>query len=239
MFKGTILKRFRKILRHQRGFVLAELAVGMMIIGLLGTGLYQSVSQFQKWSRLEITKRNQDMVWKSLEGYLSQHGCLPFASTLGDQGKEGKKLLGYVPYVTLGIMPSVAKDGYGRWMFYAVDRQWTLKGHGQRQALCKSLFGEKCQLEVIFNDQSTLQKKNNKKKQGVNGIAALLFSGKKEDLRIERSGNRLKISCHASPHTRLEWRTRQVMARMVNISCFDVLFDEIHQMGVPYQCTRS
>lgn len=229
MFKGTILNpALRKsAFKNQRGFILGEVAMGMIVLGLIGVATHQSLKRFERWSRAEITKKNQETVWHNLEAYLSHHGRLPFACFLEDQGIEHTSLaVGYVPYATLGLMPSSVKDGDGHWIIYAVDRHWTAEGHGERRAICQSLYQKKSTIELNYNGQSVLSQKTNSPTKAHNGVAAILFSGKNYENAFKEMPYKIIVSYKTSPYERFSWKTRYMMTKAAEIHCFDTFFND-------------
>ncbi|MCJ7830293.1 MAG: type II secretion system GspH family protein [Desulfobacterales bacterium] len=111
--------------KNALGFTLIELAVVMVVIGLLaggGVSLMGMLSQRKaRGDALEYLKTART----AIVAHAERLGALPYADTNGDGSPDGTATLGTVPYVTLGLQP---KDAWQRGLKYelnpglAVDR---------------------------------------------------------------------------------------------------------------------
>jgi type II secretory pathway pseudopilin PulG len=247
---------------NQEGFLFVELAFVLMIVGIvLGSAisLFRTQNQVQ---RAKITHENQRVVLDMLQEYLAQNGRLPCpADLLASPESRGERRMGctqikgshigIVPYRTLGLPESVARDGYGQWMTYAVDPEMT--GHLQtiRTFLCRDLFKKPPQIDIQDGDTPSLNKflRGGQQLKRNDGVAIVLIShGSKGWGALQNNGKRThtpdgvslckKLNCQdsllfcASPSTRdkggfgdhVQWRTRSQMVRGAHIHCFDTLF---------------
>ena len=130
----TLTARRRK---QQTGFSLVELAVVIVIIGLLATMGLSALNVQQANGAISATKKNQDIIKDALIGYLGKNKHLPCPSTdelggpdvaarnLGASPPNCKTSFGIVPYAELGLPRSVALDGWDNFYSYAVSPQWT------------------------------------------------------------------------------------------------------------------
>jgi len=102
----------------QRGFTLIELALGMVIIGLLmGGALISLMSQRETQARHE-TEDQLLTVRDALVGFAMANGYLPCPATLGSNGQQApvgggncSQPHGYVPVRTLGLSGTVDSNG--------------------------------------------------------------------------------------------------------------------------------
>ncbi len=104
-----------------------------------------------------------------LQEYLAQNGRLPCpADVLAPPESRGERrfgcaqtrggYIGIVPYRTLGLPESVAKDGYGQWMTYVVDPEMTGHLHTIRLFLCRDLFSKPPQIDVQDGDTLSINR---------------------------------------------------------------------------------
>lgn len=112
------------------GFSLLEMAIVLIILGIiLGAGVpYFKQSQAQ--SRLKETKNRQEQIVQAIASYVLLHDELPCPARMdAEVGQHGvsaqdcadvPSAIGMVPYFTLGLSESTAKDGYNQWMIYVV-----------------------------------------------------------------------------------------------------------------------
>jgi prepilin-type N-terminal cleavage/methylation domain-containing protein len=102
----------------QQGFTLIEIAVVMVIVGLLAGG---GVSLMR--SLTERKARNETMTYLkdvrlALISYAEKTGRLPWADSDSDGSENSGVAGGYLPYWTLQVPP---KDAYSRTLRYAVN----------------------------------------------------------------------------------------------------------------------
>lgn len=117
-------------MRHKiPGFSLIEMAVVLIIIGLIGGITLPSLKAMLDWQKAAITAQNQEKILYALASYAIQNKTLPYAeSPLSSQEKAHKttRRRGIVPYAALGLPESTAKDGYHHWFTYVVDDYYTV-----------------------------------------------------------------------------------------------------------------
>lgn len=129
----------KKPANRSRGFTLVEIAVVMVLIGIVMTmGLKMVVSTLENASFSE-TKSKQERIKFALLGYLRTNGRLPCPdNSVGDTtvatGIETSPCntaaadgYGVVPWQTLGISRDSVIDGWGNYFTYRVANGMTLK----------------------------------------------------------------------------------------------------------------
>ena len=129
----------KKPANRSRGFTLVEIAVVMVLIGIVMTmGLKMVVSTLENASFSE-TKSKQERIKLALLGYLRTNGRLPCPdNSVGDTtvatGIETSPCntaaadgYGVVPWQTLGISRDSVIDGWGNYFTYRVANGMTLK----------------------------------------------------------------------------------------------------------------
>jgi len=103
----------------KKGFTLIELAIVLVIIGLLigvGVSLLPGLINQQKHTQNQ-SLLNQN--YNALIGYIMANGKAPLASS-NTNGTSQSQNIGYLPYVTIG---GLQKDAYGNTFYYAVNNR--------------------------------------------------------------------------------------------------------------------
>lgn len=98
-------------MRHShRGFTLIEVAISMVILGLVLTGLVVSLSQQLQQRHLLDTRTALQQAGDALTAFVTANGRLPCPATAGSNGLEATTApgtctaaAGYLPAVTLGL----------------------------------------------------------------------------------------------------------------------------------------
>ncbi len=107
-------------LSHTRGFSLIEMAVVMMIMGLLLSGLFQAMGQSTENTRRTDTTSLLNQVEEALYGYAQAYGRLPCPGIDTSAGVESVAVVGtgqctqahgFVPHVTLGLQSQPSSNG--------------------------------------------------------------------------------------------------------------------------------
>jgi prepilin-type N-terminal cleavage/methylation domain-containing protein len=103
----------------KKGFTLIELAIVLVIIGLLigvGVSLLPGLLSQQKYTQNQ-SLLNQN--YNALIGYIMANGKAPLASS-NTNGTAQSQNIGYLPYTTIG---GLQKDAYGNTFYYSVNNR--------------------------------------------------------------------------------------------------------------------
>jgi prepilin-type N-terminal cleavage/methylation domain-containing protein len=108
-----------KYYKYCRGFTLIEMAVVLVIVGLLVGSFVGTVSSRLETTRYAETKKDLADIKQAIIGYSYKNGVLPCPDSDGD-GKTGPGCVatGYVPWVTLGLGAGDAwNNRYEYWLY--------------------------------------------------------------------------------------------------------------------------
>ncbi|SDG54589.1 MULTISPECIES: prepilin-type N-terminal cleavage/methylation domain-containing protein [unclassified Duganella] len=109
--------------RRHAGFTLVEIAIVLLIVGLMIGGLIAPLSSQLEQRRSADTRRVMDEAREALVGFALQTGYLPCPAISPTNGLEDRagnvcnKRYGYLPWATLGVSKL---DGWNRLMGYTV-----------------------------------------------------------------------------------------------------------------------
>ncbi|SHN39874.1 prepilin-type N-terminal cleavage/methylation domain-containing protein [Duganella sacchari] len=109
--------------RRQAGFTLVEIAIVLLIVGLLIGGMIAPLSSQMEQRRISDTRRTMDEAREALFGYALRNGYLPCPAISSSNGLEDRtgnvcnKRYGYLPWAALGIG---RLDGWNHLMGYTV-----------------------------------------------------------------------------------------------------------------------
>lgn len=114
-----------------------ELAIALGILGMVMGMAFSFLSLAKSYQCDETTEKHQNLLLQSLSHFAIQYDRLPCpADPLLSQGgveeaQRGqesfvqgtvcKRTKGIIPFRTLGLSESIAKDGYHHWITYAID----------------------------------------------------------------------------------------------------------------------
>lgn len=104
---------------HQRGFTLVEIAIVLLIVGLLTRTLIEPISTARQHKQFDLTRSELQQVKDSLHAHLIAHGYLPCPILNADvnqvsNSEEGgvcEVRQGYVPAVVLGLSGAINSHG--------------------------------------------------------------------------------------------------------------------------------
>ena len=113
----------KSVIRKFPGFSLIEIAIVLIIIGLISGITLPAIKVMLDWQKARTTALHQDQILYALASYANKNSFLPYAANpLNQDGVEEKgRRRGILPFADLGLPESTAKDGYQRWFTYVVD----------------------------------------------------------------------------------------------------------------------
>ena len=170
--------------RGEEGFLLVEVALVLIILGIILGPSFILFRNYQRFQQLQTTQKHQDIVFQSLCQYFSQYGHLPlpsypecFGYKCADKGLS-PSYVGIIPFRLLGLSEKHAKDGYNQWMTYAVDPRLTMLGNVDRLMMCTMVFKYPSKIKIQDGDvecvNAILEKQGKETK--YDGIAVVLIS---------------------------------------------------------------
>lgn len=151
------------------GFSLLEMAIVLIIMGLVGgASLHVVTALTQRQARLK-TKEHQEYALQAIAAFVEHHHRFPCPADPKLTGLEagleprerkcsGAKAEGILPFRTLGISAQFARDGFKHWMTYVVEPNLADKDHVHR---IKSISGRQITVHTedslpVFVDHSVL-----------------------------------------------------------------------------------
>ncbi len=116
-------------MKSPSGFTLVEMAVVLLILGLLMAGLLQPLANRMEQSRRQETMAAMEQIREALVGHALVNGRLPCPDTTGDgledscDSNDDVVNAGTLPWATLGV---TGTDAWGRSFLYAVNGAFTV-----------------------------------------------------------------------------------------------------------------
>jgi prepilin-type N-terminal cleavage/methylation domain-containing protein len=123
-------------LRTFGGFTLIELAIVLLILGVLFGITIPLVSELTKHKHYISAQKEMDEIKQALVGYAGIHFKLPYADTTGDGVGDASQLTGSLPYSELGLG---AVDPWRNRYVYDVNSR--LVSPASQAAFCTALSG--------------------------------------------------------------------------------------------------
>jgi prepilin-type N-terminal cleavage/methylation domain-containing protein len=143
----TMAKRYHSIIDSQKGndagFTLIEMAIVMVIAGILISIMMTVMPSIIKTGKIKETKAKLTKYDYALQGYAIANFRLPFADSDGDGRENNNVFIGKLPYLTLGL--SNGNDVWGNSAKYAVygraGNSNNLTGTSDKATFCAALSG--------------------------------------------------------------------------------------------------
>ena len=134
-----MLHWFKKTIKtDSTGFTLIEMAVVLVIVGIVISIVATVLPSLIKSSKVKKARAILEQVDYAIQGYVAANGRLPFA----DKGTSGKEdsltptYFGNLPYITLGL--SSGDDAWGNRMKYGVNKDLTATNPGNMGTTLKT-----------------------------------------------------------------------------------------------------
>jgi type II secretory pathway pseudopilin PulG len=116
---------------RQTGFTIVEIAIVLLVVGLMIGGLVAPLTSQLEQRRVTETQRVMDEAREALFGFALRNGYLPCPAISAIDGREDRsgsvcnKRFGYLPWATLGV---ARLDGWGRVLAYSLTPAFGLDG---------------------------------------------------------------------------------------------------------------
>ncbi len=133
---------------NQKGFTLIEIAIVMVILGILIGGGIPLLRSLMEQKKRDETISYMKEVKEVLINYAKIYGRLPFADTNGDGIEDRGAYYGFLPYVTLSVSPV---DSYSRHLKYELNRNLATNKTATCTAIRSGLTGNP---KVVDSDGS-------------------------------------------------------------------------------------
>lgn len=120
-----------------RGFTLVEMAMVIVIAGLVIMIVYPALNVARMGAQQTLTETNLHALLRATAVYAQANGCLPCPTPAEKTGPDFGKVRGdgaataacgkcdqpegIVPFASMGLPESMARDGWGRWITMRID----------------------------------------------------------------------------------------------------------------------
>jgi len=124
--------------QNQRGSLLIELSILLIIVGTLFVVSYPFYEIYRQQNAVNITQKRIEVVSKALSAYAQMRWRLPCPASskiekdvvFGQERQDCSSIVsdahGIIPYYTLGIPKQYVRDGYGNFFTYVVSPNFTV-----------------------------------------------------------------------------------------------------------------
>lgn len=118
---------FSNVFRKEKGSILLEIAVGISVLAIVSGFIARRIITANKCVREQVTKSNIDTVIISIASFVANNRRLPRPAETnnGIESDYSNIKFGYIPYKTLGISSTIAKDGNKKDFVYIVEPELT------------------------------------------------------------------------------------------------------------------
>jgi len=108
----------RRVRNKKPGFTLIEIAIILVILGLLAGMTIPLLSELTKHQHYKSTQKDLDEIKTALAGFAGMYWRLPYADSDNDGLENTGQVSGYLPYITLGLG---AVDSWRNRYYYDVN----------------------------------------------------------------------------------------------------------------------
>ncbi|MCR4623391.1 MAG: hypothetical protein K5780_01900 [Alphaproteobacteria bacterium] len=201
---SIFLRFFQK--NSKKGSILLEIAVGISILAVISGFFIRKSMTANKYIREQLTKSNIETVAMSVASFVANNKRLPRPSETND-GVESSSLdvkFGYVPYKTLGISATIAKDGNLQPLVYMVESDLT----ANYSQIYEDTFESRVFCSYVFSPKIYVQENSNRENfdssNSNNDVIAFAI-----DTKDHKNSLGETIILHPTAHT--FWVTRDVL----------------------------
>lgn len=129
----------------QSGFTLVEMAVVLVIIGLLVMTVFPALTISRLAAQRSVTQNNLQALMLATAAFVQANGCVPCPTPAATAGSGFGRVRGDTvaafcngcptaeglpPFVSLGVASNIAHDGWGHWIAMRVDPSLTAAALG-------------------------------------------------------------------------------------------------------------
>ena len=181
--------------------MLLEIAIGISILAVISGFVIRKTMTANKYMREQLTKSNIETVAMSVASFVANNKRLPRPSETNDgiESTSSNVKFGYVPYKTLGISATVAKDGNLQSLVYIVEPNLTTN--------CSKIYGDDFDSEIFCLNipfpKISVQKNSNTENSNSDVIAFAIDTSDHKNFIGEN------IVLHPTAHT--FWITRDML----------------------------
>jgi type II secretory pathway pseudopilin PulG len=163
-----------------RAFSLLEVSIALCVSGIMMGSFISLWSTYNRLQKHQKTQANQEKIFKAIGVFFTEQGFLPCpadpsaTSNFGVMRPYCPGILsqGLVPFRTLGLDESIAKDGYNRWFTYSMESKISYRNLIFLVSICQFFLQTLRQHTVSDGDMEDIAEALDKK----DGIAILLVS---------------------------------------------------------------
>ena len=197
------------------GFSLIEVAIVLIIIGIMGgMGISLLIHQMSL-NRHKISHHHHEAIFRSLAAYALRKEGLPYAANPASRKEkfglaQSSQTIGIVPFKTLGLPESMVKDGYKNYITYIVQEKLcgggssklrsTRKTSAKKDGICEIKAIDAARQSITISDY-TFDKGHFIAvaliSHGSQGHGAFLCNGTKNQKRAPLFGVKEELNAHA------------------------------------------
>ncbi|MDR1910508.1 MAG: type II secretion system GspH family protein [Holosporales bacterium] len=225
--------------RKNTGFSLLEVAIALMVLGVLSTVLLESTLIIQKRMQMHTTQERMEMILASLAAYTLRHSRLPAPDKSAVQDENA--YIGTVPYEELGLAPYMVRDGWNQPIIYAVEESLTKTTRlmsAQGESLQEDLKQAFCNItKTSLRPSTTAEMSHVEDPSRV--VAVVLYSSAGNSLCIEELFNGAVLKMDTAQKGIVRWISRDVlMAAYGHLPCQQTGGDAERPPASPSDGTR-